>query len=114
MISVCNENTSPSWNEAHVDWDFNDQVGKSPAKNNGFVHTAAGDARTNPGHPFFDSDGIRAMGYWDGTDLNYDYFMATNFATSDRFFHPVMSRTEPNREYLDAATTRGIYASQRL
>ena len=107
MISVCNENTSPSWNEAHVDWDFNDQVGKSPAKNNGFVHTAAGDARSNPGHPFFDSDGIRAMGYWDGTDLNYDYFMATNFATSDRFFHPVMSRTEPNREYLDAATTAG-------
>ena len=54
MISVCNENTSPSWNEAHVDWDYRDQVGKSPAKNNGFVHTAAGDARNNFGTPFFD------------------------------------------------------------
>ena len=40
------------------------------------------------------------MGYWDGTDLNVDYFMATKFATSDRFFHPVMARTEPNRSYL--------------
>ena len=61
----------------------------------------------NPGHPFFDTDGIRAMGYWDGTDMNYDYFMASNFATSDRFFHPAMSRTEINREYLAAATSGG-------
>jgi len=107
MKSVCNENTSPSWNEAHVDWNFNDQVGRYPAKNNGFVKTAAHDARTNPGHPFFDVNGLRAMGYWNGTDLNYDYFMATMFATSDRFFHPLMSRTEPNREYLFAATSGG-------
>jgi phospholipase C len=107
MISVCNENTSPSWNEAHVDWNYGDQVGKYPAKNNGFVHTAAHDARTNPGTPFFDSDGIRAMGYWNGTDLNYDYFMATKFATSDRFFHPAMARTNINREYLAAATSGG-------
>jgi phospholipase C len=47
------------------------------------------------------------MGYWDGTDLNYDYFMATMFATSDRFFHPLMARTEPNRLYLNAATSGG-------
>jgi phospholipase C len=107
MISVCNENTSPSWQEAHNDWDYTDPVGTRPAKNNGFVHTAAGDARLNPGGAFYDTDGIRAMGYWDGKDLNYDYFMASNFATSDRFFHPVMSRTELNREYLDAATTQG-------
>jgi phospholipase C len=107
MISVCNENTSPSWQEAHNDWDYTDPVGTKPAKNNGFVHTAAGDARLNPGHAFFDINGIRAMGYWDGTDMNYDYFMASNFATSDRFFHPLMSRTQLNREYLDAATSQG-------
>ncbi len=107
MISVCNENTSPSWQEAHNDWDYMDPVGKYPAKNNGFVHTAAGDARDNPGGAFYDTNGIRAMGYWDGSDMNYDYFMATNFATSDRFFQPVLSRTELNREYLDGATTEG-------
>ncbi|MGC1872629.1 MAG: alkaline phosphatase family protein [Acidobacteriaceae bacterium] len=107
MISVCNENTSPSWQEAHIDWDYQDSVGKYPAKNNGFVHTAAGDARQNPGTPFFDINGIRAMGYWDGTDMNYDYFMASSFATSDRFFQPVMTRTENNREYLAAATSGG-------
>jgi phospholipase C len=107
MKSVCNENTSPSWNEAHVDWNFNDQVGRNPAKNNGFVKTAGHDARTNPGHPFFDVNGLRAMGYWDGTDLNYDYFMATMFGTSDRFFQPVLARTEPNRSYLYGATSGG-------
>jgi phospholipase C len=105
--TVCNENTSPSWNEAHVDWDFGDQVGKYKAKNNGFVWTAAHDARTNYPAPFYDVNGVRAMGYWDGTDLNYDYFMATTFATSDRFFQPAMTRTQPNRWYLIAATSQG-------
>jgi phospholipase C len=107
FITACNENTSPSWNEAHVDWNFDDQVGKYAAKNNGFVKTAGHDARTNPGKPFYDVNGIRAMGYWDGTDLNYAYFMASNFATSDRFFQPAMSRTNINREYLTAATSGG-------
>ncbi len=105
--TVCNENTSPSWNEAHVDWNFNDQVGKYPAKNNGFVKTAGHDARTNYPKPFFDVNGLRAMGYWDGADLNYYYFMASKFATSDRFFNPEMARTNPNREYLLAATSHG-------
>jgi phospholipase C len=107
FITACNENTSPSWNEAHVDWNYNDQVGRYPAKNNGFVHTAAHDARTNYPAPFYDVNGIRTMGYWDGTDLNYDYFMASNFATSDRFFQPALTRTNPNREYLIAATSGG-------
>lgn len=102
----CTENTSPSWNEAHVDWDYNDQVGNSAATLNGYVYTAAHDARTmNP--PFTDTDGIRAMGYYDGTDLNYYYFMASNFGTSDRWFNPVMTRTHPNREYLIAGTSQG-------
>jgi phospholipase C len=33
--------------------------------------------------------------------------MASNFATSDRWFSPVMSRTPLNREYLIAGTTKG-------
>jgi phospholipase C len=106
LQTECTENTSPSWNESHVDWDYNDQTGQSAATLNGFVYTAGHDARTN-NPPFTDVDGIRAMGYYDGTDLNYYYFMASNFATSDRWFNPVMSRTHPNREYLIAATSQG-------
>ncbi len=47
------------------------------------------------------------MGYYDGQDLNYYYYMASNFATSDRWFSPVMSRTTPNRMYLIAGTSQG-------
>jgi phospholipase C len=105
LITQCIENPSPSWNESHVDWNFNDQVDQyPPAALNGFVYAAAHDARNDA---FNDVDGIRAMGYYDGSDLNYYYFMASNFATSDRWFNPVMARTQPNRAELISGTTQG-------
>lgn len=106
LITECTENTSPSWNESHVDWDLNDPLGLRAYKGNGFVWTAAHDAR-NQQPVYYDTDGKRAMGYYTGNDLNYYYFMASNFATSDRWFSPVMTRTHPNREYLYAATSQG-------
>ena len=106
LLTQCIENPSPSWNEDHVDWDFSDPTGQQAAVLNGFVWTAAQDSRTMQ-PPFNDTNGIRAMGYYDGGDLNYYYFMASKFATSDRWFSPVMSRTHPNREYLIAATSQG-------
>ena len=66
MISMCVENPSPSWNESHVDWDLSDPL-SATATLNGFVWTAAHDARTNP-PPFTDVGGMRAMGHYDGTD----------------------------------------------
>jgi phospholipase C len=106
LPSVCIENPSPSWNESHVDWDYQDPVGKKPATLNGFVQTAANDARENQ-PPFLDTEGYRAMGYYTGDDLNFYYFMATNFATSDRLFSPVMSRTQPNRMFMMSGTSQG-------
>lgn len=100
----CTENPSPSWDEAHDDWDYTDPVGNSPAALNGFVWTAAHDARQQK---FYDTNGVRAMGYYDGTDLNYYYYMASYFATSDQWFQPVLSRTQINRAYLYAATSQG-------
>jgi phospholipase C len=70
----------------------------------GFAYTA-GKFATDLGYS--DTQGRRAMGYYDGSDLNYYYFMASNFATSDRWFAPVMSRTQVNRMYLFAATSQG-------
>jgi phospholipase C len=107
--SVCQENQSPFWNEAHNDWDLADPTGSNPSDItkpalDGFVYTAAYDARSNN---FMDQNGVRAMGYFDDTDLNYYYFMASSFGTSDRWFSPVMSRTELNRMYIMAATTQG-------
>ena len=104
LNTVCTENTSPSWNEAHNDWDPTDNTGRAAAKNDGFVFTAAYDGRALG---YYDSDGIRAMGYYDSDQLDYLYFMASSFATSDRWFNPVMSRTNINREYLLGATSGG-------
>jgi len=105
FVTKCVENPSPSWNESHTDWNLTNPV--SPhATNDGFVRTAGHDAR-NIVPPFNDTDGVRAMGYYDGNDLNYYYFMASSFATSDRWFAPVMSRTDPNRMFLLAGTSQG-------
>ncbi|HYK50667.1 MAG TPA: alkaline phosphatase family protein [Terriglobales bacterium] len=103
MTSMCEENPSPSWNESHVDWNLKDPLSPT-ATLDGFLWTAAHDARANG---FFDVDGKRAMSYYDGSDLPYYYFMASNFATSDRWFSPVMSRTQPNRMFMLAATSGG-------
>jgi phospholipase C len=47
------------------------------------------------------------MGYYTDRELPYYYFIASNFGTSDRWFSPVMTRTQPNRMYLYAATSHG-------
>jgi len=105
LITQCIENPSPSWNEGHVEWNLSNPVSATPSLN-GYVYTGAHDARLN-NPPFHDIDGIRSMGYYDDTDLNYYYFMASEFATSDRWFAPVMTRTSSNRDYLIAATSQG-------
>jgi phospholipase C len=72
----------------------------------GFIITAANDGRRDS-PPLNDTNGLRAMGYFTGDDLPFYYFMASNFATSDRWFSPVMSRTQLNRMYLMAGTSAG-------
>ena len=106
LLTQCIENPSPFWNESHNDWDYQDPTGNNPAQLNAFVWTAGYDARSSNNN-YYDTGGIRAMGYYTGDDLNYYYFMASNFGTSDRWFNPAMTRTEPNREYLIAATSQG-------
>jgi phospholipase C len=108
--SVCTEALSPFWNEAHVDWDIDNTIGTGPFKGNGWVQAAANDARQatdNNNQPLHDINGYRGMEYFTDSDLNFYYFMASNFATSDRWFAPIMSRTQLNREFLFAATTGG-------
>jgi phospholipase C len=103
LLTTCVENPSPSWNESHVDYNRQNPT-SGDATMDGFVQTAAKDAQALHYH---DVEGRRVMGYYDQTDLPYYYFMATFFATSDRWFSPVMSRTQPNRMYILAATSAG-------
>ena len=103
LLTQCVQNLSPFWNESHRDYNLNSPLSATPAMN-GFVVEAAKNAVASG---YADRQGRRAIGYYDWTDLPYYYFMAANFATSDRWFSPVMSRTQPNRMYLMAATTAG-------
>ena len=91
--TVCHENLSPYWNESHIDWDG--------GKMDNYMITTTSVPST------IDPTGTRAMGYYDQTDLPYYYELATQFATSDRFFSPVMTNTIGNRMYLFAATSFG-------
>ncbi|HZU23294.1 MAG TPA: alkaline phosphatase family protein, partial [Terriglobales bacterium] len=45
--------------------------------------------------------------FYDWKDLPYHYWLATQFATSDRWFAPGPMETEPNKMYLVAATSVG-------
>src|SRR5258707_13260010 len=92
-----------SWTES-----LGHRISQSPASAgatmDGFVFTAAKFAQDSG---FHDVQGLRAMGFYDAAALPYYYFMATQFATSDRWFSPVMARTQPNRIFGFAATTAG-------
>jgi len=110
LATECIELLSPSWDESHLDWNLQNPNSTTPAMN-GFVYNAASFAineNASGANPqYTDTAGIRAMGYYDWTDLNYYYFMASNFATSDRWFAPALDRTQINRMYLYAATSQG-------
>ena len=110
LATECIENLSPSWNESHLDWNLQTPMSTTPAMN-GFVWNAANFAANENiagfTPKFTDTAGARAMGYYDDSDLNYYYFMASNFATSDRWFAPALDRTQVNRLYLYAATSGG-------
>jgi phospholipase C len=93
MPTVCSENLSPFWDETHLDVDG--------GKMDGFMKTSTSVPST------IDPTGTRAMGYYDQAFLPYYYELATQFATSDRFFSPVESNTNANRMYLFAGTSFG-------
>jgi phospholipase C len=101
--TMCAENQSPSWDEEHVDANrYN--ASSTTATMDGFVFVAGKFARETG---LMDINGIRVMGYYDETDLPYYYFMASQFATSDRWYAPVMSNSMVNRIFLFAGTSAG-------
>lgn len=92
QVTTCAENTSPSWDPS---WHAYDSGAMD-----GFI-TAHDDPTT------IDPQYRRVMAYYDQTDLPYYYELATQFATSDRWFSPTMSATIPNRMYLFSGTSAG-------
>jgi phospholipase C len=111
LKTACIDGLSPDWISAH--WDFNEEdpssntpgtMGTPANAPDGFVISAASAALANNEN---DTQGIRAMGFYDGGDLPYHYWLATEFATSDAWFDPAPTRTQPNRYYMMGATSAG-------
>lgn len=71
-------------------------------KMDGFVQSAAYTTGT---------DGHFVMGYYDESDLPFDYFLAKTFALEDRHFPSVRSGTFPNRNFLLLGTADGVNAT---
>ena len=114
LTSTCIDDLSSGWLESYGDvsrWSFSTT---RPIVMDGFVHTAEGFANncsksgTCTGN-FTDLTGRRAMGYYDEGFLNYYYYMASQFAISDRWFSPISSKSVDNRiATYTGGTTQGL------
>ncbi len=114
LKTTCVDDLTSSWLESYGDvsrWDFSS--GRA-INMDGFVHTAEGFAKTCTASgvcsgSFTDLAGKRAMGYYDQDFLNYYYYMASQFAISDRWFSPISSKSIDNRiATYTGGTTQGL------
>ena len=108
--SSCLDDMTSSWLESYGDVNRYDFLVDRPILMDGFVHTAEGFAKCGCGSgQFTDLVGKRAMAYYDEGFLPYYYFMASQFAISDRWFSPVSSKSTPNRiATYTGGTTQGL------
>jgi phospholipase C len=102
MKSTCIDDDSSSWLESYGDVNRYNFLTTRPILMDGFVHIGEGFAKSCASSgtcsgQFTDTAGQRAMGYYDEGFLNYYYYMASQFALSDRWFSPMSSKSAPNR-----------------
>jgi phospholipase C len=103
LQTSCIENTSAAWATSHINFNRFSLSSNTPTLD-GFVVEGAAAAK-NEGAT--DTVGRRVMGFYTQDDLPAYHFLATQFSTSDRWFAPAPTETDPNRMYLVAATSVG-------
>jgi phospholipase C len=119
LTTACVDDMSSDWLASPKDVTNNNDYSSTRKINmEGFVDQAAGYAQgcATSGcgsgtltDNFPNDPGTRAMGYYDQDFLNYYYYMASQFAISDRWFSPVASKSTPNRiATLSGGTTQGL------
>jgi phospholipase C len=112
--STCIDDDSSDWLASYGDVNRYNFLTTRPINMDGFVHTAEGYAKScvasgKCGGAYTDTTGERAMGYYDQDFLNYYYYMASQFAVSDRWFSPMSSKSTPNRiATFSGGTTQGL------
>ncbi len=117
FASTCVDDMSSDWLASFGDVNRYDFLTTRPINMDGFVHNAQGYANScsaagaggSCAGSFTDTAGQRAMGYYDQGFLNYYYYMASQFAVSDRWFSPVASKSIANRiATFTGGTTQGL------
>jgi phospholipase C len=115
LTSTCVDDETSDWLASYGDVNRYNFLTTRPIVMDGFVHNAEGYANscTAPGGvcsgKFTDLNGQRAMGYYDQDFLNYYYYMASQFAVSDRWFSPVSTKSIGNRiATFTGGTTQGL------
>jgi phospholipase C len=117
FTSTCVDDMSSDWLASFGDVNRYDFLTTRPINMDGFVHNAQGYANScsaagaggSCAGSFTDMAGQRAMGYYDQGFLNYYYYMASQFAVSDRWFSPVASKSIANRiATFTGGTTQGL------
>jgi phospholipase C len=95
----CFVDTNHEWAGSHDEYD--------DGKMDGFVKANEGSG-TAPPHPEADAtSGVRAMSFYDQTDIPFYYWLANEFAIADHYHCSLLGPTWPNRMYLYAASSRG-------
>ena len=116
FTSTCIQDMTSSWLESYGDISRYNFSTTRPVNIDGFVHTSENysincnsSGGTACAGSFYDFTGRDAMGYYDQGFLNYYYYMASQFAVSDRWFSPVSSKSIPNRiATFTGGTTQGL------
>jgi phospholipase C len=114
FTSTCIDDESSDWLSSYGDVNRYNFLSTRPIQMSGFVHTAEGFAKycntsATCSGAFTDLTGKRSMGYYDQDFLNYYYYMASQFAISDRWFSPMASKSVPNRlATFTGGTTQGL------
>jgi phospholipase C len=117
FTSTCIDDETSAWLASYGQVNRYNFLATRPILMDGFVHNAEGYAKScaAPGAggscsgTFTDLTGKRAMGYYDQSFFNYYYYMASQFALSDRWFSPMSSKSIGNRiATFTGGTTQGL------
>jgi len=115
FTSTCIDDETSDWLASYGDVNRFDFSLSRQMLMDGFVHDAEGYAKSCAANgaicsgDFTDLTGQRAMGYYDDKFLNYYYYMASQFAVSDRWFSPMASKSIDNRvATFSGGTTQGL------
>jgi phospholipase C len=114
LASTCIDDDSSDWLASYGDVNRYNFLTTRPINMDGFVHDAEGYANSCAASgtcsgAFTDLTGERAMGYYDQGFLNYYYYMASQFALSNRWFSPMSDKSVSNRiATFSGGTTQGL------